>query len=101
MTNNDINDWLEGDYIKSSSVENNDTITILSEKGLVENGFGKTKFEFEVEWNGKKKILSASSKQFLQIKKYPNTKTFVIKKKSFGNTFVLDFEALIPEKVTA
>ena len=90
---NNTKDWLEGQYLKASMVEENDTIEFVEAIGLVENTFGKKKFEA--------KILSMSPKQYNQIMNAegnPQAKTFTIKKKAFGNTFVLDFTPMIPEK---
>lgn len=96
--NQQVNDWLEGQYLKASQVADEDIIDIAEEIGLVENTFGKKKFEFKVLWNGKEKILSASAKQYQQLKSVPDCKKFRIKRKPFGNSFVMDFEAIVPEK---
>ena len=45
----------------------NDLIEVVESQGLVENGFGKKRFQFKVIWNGKEKILSANQKQFQQL----------------------------------
>ena len=98
---NNTKDWLEGQYLKASMVEENDTIEFVEAIGLVENTFGKKKFEAKILYDGKEKILSMSPKQYNQIMNAegnPQAKTFTIKKKAFGNTFVLDFTPMIPEK---
>lgn len=96
MTDKHLDDWLEGEYLKASTVEENDIIELVQENGLIENSFGNKKFEFRVKWNGKDKILSANAKQFKKLKQNPAFKKFQIKKKAFGNTFTMDFEP-IPE----
>lgn len=92
-------EWLEGQYLKAGNVQDNDIIEIVEQIGLVDNSFGKKKFEFKILWNGKEKILSCNAKQFQQIKSVEGANKFSVGKKVWGNTFVMDFKPLVAEKV--